>query len=135
MNYEGLANFVTVFHATLIFCAFAGILISVRYKRFRPIESIIIIGAIVVWSLYGGCPLTSLENWLRMHAGNPLPIADIGFIPFYFHKWFGLSVTDHQFIMTTYILAAIFIVMSIEWLSPFVNPELVKIRKSLGVGK
>jgi len=129
MSYESLANTVMIFHAILIVFVFVGILVSIRNKRFRPIESLILLSAIIIWSLYGGCPLTYLENSLRIQAGNPLPITEIGFIPFYVSRWFAFSVTDYQLTFATYLTAIIFFATSIEWLSPFVNPELVKIRR------
>ena len=131
MIYLYLATFVTIFHTFLILFVLFGILISVRYSRFRPIESIVLIIAIIIWSLYGGCPLTYLESFLRFQAGTPLPITEVGFIPFYLGKWFGLSATGSQVKLFTYILSFVFFATSIEWISPFVNPEIIKLRKFL----
>lgn len=131
MNYEALANIIMTIHTVLILSVLIGILVSVRYKRFRPIESIILLSAILIWSVYGGCPLTYLEDSLRVSANNPLPIIEIGFIPYYFNEWFGLPITNHQLTIITYITAFIFFITSIEWLSPYVNFEILKIRKLL----
>ncbi len=132
MSYDALANLVMVIHIVLIGVVFIGILISIRYKRFRPIESLILLAAIVIWSLYAGCPLTHLENHLRISAGTPLPLTEIGFIPYYLNQWLSFSITDSQLTLATYTIAALFLITSVEWLSPFVNPEIVKIRKILG---
>ena len=135
MPYKFLADAVMIIHATLIFLVLAGILISIRYKRFRPMESIALLSAVLVWSLYGGCPATYLENHLRILAGQPLPLAEIGFIPFYFDKWFNLSVTDFQLTIATYITALIFFLISVEWVSPYINIEIFKLRKALGFAR
>lgn len=132
MDYESLADLVMVIHTVLVLGVFIGIIVSVRYKRFRPIESFVLLSAIVIWSLYGGCPLTYLENYLRISAGSPLPLAEIGFIPFYINKWFSFSITGSQLTVATYTVGILFLFTSFEWMSPFVNPEIVKIRKFLG---
>jgi len=133
MNYEYLADTVMVLHTILILGVLIGILASARFKRFRPLEAIILLLAIVVWSLYGGCPLTFLENSLRISAGHPLPLSEVGFIPFYFKYFFNLSITSYQLTVATYITALIFLLISIKWISPFINLEIIKIRKSLGL--
>ncbi len=122
-----------ILHWLLILSVFIGILLSVRYKRFRPFEAGILLVSIVIWSLYSGCPLTYLEDYLRNLAGYPLPIVKTGFISFYFNNWFGVSITDYQLTITTYITALVFLVISIEWLNPFVNFEIIKLRKSFGL--
>ena len=89
MNYLLLADMVTVIHTALVVGILFGILVSVRYKRFRPIEALFLLLAILIWSLYSGCPLTYLEDFLRASAGHPIAISQVGFIPFYFNEWFG----------------------------------------------
>lgn len=128
MIYEVFATAVMILHVMLIGAVFLGILAGARFKRFRPIETFILLAAIVIWSIYGGCPLTSLENFLRTRAGYPLPLSETGFIPFYAHEWFGLSISNPQITVITYIIATIFLAVSIEWLSPYINFELVRLR-------
>jgi hypothetical protein len=128
-NYVNLANIVMVLHVVLILSVFVGIAISIRYKRFRPIESFILLSAILIWSLYGGCPLTYLENYLRVYSGYPIPILEAGFIPYYFDKWFNFHITAYQLTVATYTTALVFLLTSIEWVSPFINFEIIKIRK------
>ncbi len=135
MNYALLANIVTVLHTILIVGVLVGILISVRYKRFRPIEAAVLLGAVIIWSLYGGCPLTYLENFLRTLSGYPLPLIETGFIPYYFSSWLGWSITNSQLTIATYVTAVIFLLVSIKWASPYINLEIIKIRKSLGLIK
>ncbi len=118
-----------VLHAVLIFSVMIGILVSVRYKRFRPFEAFFLLSAVVIWSIYGGCPLTYLEATLRQLAGHPLPLTEIGFIPFYFHTWFNITISSLQLIVATYVAAAVFFAISIEWVSPYINIEIIKIRK------
>lgn len=135
MVYETLANIVMAFHAILIFSVLIGILISVRYKKFRPLESAFLLCAVLIWSLYGGCPLTFLESFLRSSAGYPLPLLEVGFIPYYLNSWFNLSITIYQLTIATWITAFLFLFTSIEWMSPYVNIEVIKIRKFLGFSK
>jgi len=135
MSYENFANLVMVLHVILILSVLIGILVSVRYKRFRPFEATFLLLAVIIWSLYGGCPLTYIENSLRISAGHPLPISEIGFIPFYMDRWFNLPITNYQLKVATYITAIIFLFTSIEWASPYINPEIIKLRKSLGLLK
>jgi hypothetical protein len=135
MFYKYLADAVMIIHAALIFLILAGILVSIRYKRFRPVESVGLLSAILIWSLYGGCPATYLENYLRILAEHPLPLAEVGFIPFYFAKWFSLPITDYQLTLATYITALVFFLISVEWISPYINIEIFKLRKALGFVK
>ena len=130
MIYGIFATIVMVVHAVLIGAVFLGILVGARFKRFRPIETFVLLAAIVIWSIYGGCPLTSLEDFLRIQAGPPLPISETGFIPFYAYEWLRISISNSQITAITYITAAIFLALSIEWLSPYVNFELIKLRSS-----
>ncbi len=132
MNYNILADIITIVHTLLIVGILMGILISARYKKFRPIESFALLGAIVIWSLYSGCPLTYLEDYLRTLGGNPIPLTQIGFISFYLDKWFSVSITDKQLVTTTYITAIVFFGISVEWISAYINPEIIKLRKTLG---
>ncbi len=131
VNYEALANTVTAFHATLLFCVFIGILISARYKRFRPMEALFFLGFIVAWSIYGGCPLTNLEWSLRLHTLNPTNINEVGFIPFYYEKLTGHAVSRYTVALSTYTTAFLFFLVSVEWASPIVNMELFKLRESI----
>ena len=131
MFYEYLANIVMVVHVFLILCLLFSILVSARFKKFRPLESGILLLVIVIWSLYEGCPLTYLENTLRVAASHPLPIGEMGFIPYYLYAWLGLSITNQELVLTTYITAFLFFLVSIEWISPYVNVEFIRIRKFL----
>jgi len=130
VDYLLLADMVTVIHTALIVGILLGILVSVRYKRFRPIEALFLLLAILIWSLYSGCPLTYLEDFLRTSAGHSTALSQAGFIPFYFNKWFGFFVTNREITIATYITAAFFFVISMEWMGPYAHLEIVKIRRA-----
>ncbi len=131
MGYETLADIVMFIHAAMVIAVFLGILVSVRYKKFRPVESAILLTLIIIWSLYGGCPLTSLENYLRIQAENPIPLMEVGFIPFYLIKWLKIPMTNAQITIATYVTVLVFFAMSVEWLNTLVNPQIFKLRKFL----
>lgn len=124
------ANIITVIHSFLIIFVLAGILLSIRYKRFRLIESCILLLTILIWSLYGGCPLTYLENHLRIAAGAEIPLTKEGFIPYYVNSWFGIPISNDQLIIITYITASVFVLISIDWLSGYINIRMPRIRNN-----
>src|SRR3989344_9192662 len=128
--YYSLANFVMIVHAVMVVAVLAGILISLLYKTFRPMESMFLLVVVVLWSLYEGCPLTFLENNLRVLGEKPLPLLENGFIPFYVNEWFGIPITNYQITVATYITATLFFLISIEWFSPYINFEIIKLRKA-----
>ena len=65
MNFDFLADATAVGHFLIIVGIFVGLLLSFRYKRFRPWEAGALILVGVFWSYYGNCPLSILEQWLR----------------------------------------------------------------------
>ena len=133
MNYNFLANATAVTHFVVIFVVLGGILVSIRYKRFRPWESLALIIVVILWSVYGNCPLTIAEEHFRTLAGHPSYITSVGFLPFYAHKFFGLSLLSSTVVRSTYFTGGIFTLASVEWLSPYINVELFKLRKLLGI--
>ncbi len=133
MNYHILANATAVTHISVIILVLLGILVSIRYKRFRPWESLALVVVVVLWSVYGNCPLTILEEHFRTLAGTPSYITSVGFLPFYAHKIFGLSLLSSTVVRSTYFTGGMFTLASVEWLSPYVNMELFKLRRLLGL--
>ncbi len=133
MNYNFLADATAVTHITVVVLVLVGILISVRYKRFRPWESLTLVVVVVLWSIYGNCPLTILEEHFRVLAGTPSYITSVGFLPFYAHKLLGFSLLSSTVVKSTYFTGGIFTLASVEWLSPYINMEVFKLRKLLGI--
>ena len=131
-NYNFLANATAVTHITIVFLVLIGILVSIRYKRFRPWESLILVAVVILWSVYGNCPLTIVEENFRILAGNPTYITSVGFLPFYAHKLLNISLNSSTVVRSTYFTGGIFTLASVEWLSPYINMELFKLRKLLG---
>ncbi|MBX4195695.1 DUF2784 family protein [Candidatus Parcubacteria bacterium] len=132
MNYEVLANLTAITHIVLVFAVLAGILISIRYKRFRPWEAAAVLIVIVFWSLYGNCPLTLVESHFRDLAGHSLPLlVQKGFLPYYINKFLSLNLPGPVIGRFTYFVGGIFFLASIEWLSPYINFEIFKLRRLL----
>lgn len=116
-----LADAVSFVHLLVILLVFVGIYVSVRVKWFRPIESAVLLLAIVIWSLHGGCPLTTLESYLRAGTSDASILREIGFIPFYLERWFGVAISPKAVDVWTYGIAIFFFVLTLEWLVPFIK--------------
>ena len=86
MNFHFWANTTAVVHIAIIVAVIVGLLISFRYRRFRPWEAGALIGIVVLWSYFGNCPLTIVEEKFRTLAGTPSGITNIGFLPYYADK-------------------------------------------------
>jgi hypothetical protein len=133
MNYNLLADATAVTHITVVVLVLVGILVSIRYKRFRPWESLVLVVIVLLWSVYGNCPLTLVEEHFRELAGNPTLITAKGFLPFYAQKIFGFSLKSSTIVKSTYFTGGIFTLASVEWISPYLNVELFKLRRLLGI--
>ncbi len=124
--YLALANAVTVIHAVLIISVFVGIGLGITIKRFRPVEAFILLFTVIVWSLYGGCPLTYLENYLRLRASHPIPLVQTGFISYYSNRWFGLNFSDRNISIATYTVVAFFLILTMDWEFPYFKKRFLK---------
>ena len=120
-KYEIFANIIMAVHGLLIFFVFLGIFVSIRIKRFRPIEALFLLTALVIWSLYGACPLTSIENHFRNQGSEVVPLLETGFIPYYINEWFSLDISNRAITIATYAIAAFFLVLTIEWEMPLIK--------------
>ncbi len=129
MNYELWANLTAIVHALILLAVFLGLLISYRYKRFRPWEAGALISIVVLWSYYGNCPLTILEEHFRVLAGSPSGITDVGFLPYYAEKIFGLNIPSRIVQRTTFFMGGVIFAGSIESLAPFLHKEVFKLRR------
>ena len=124
------ADLIMIIHTILIVLVFLGILLSIKYKRFRPVEALFLLTAVVIWSIYGACPLTTLENYYRNLSGYPIPLMEVGFIPYYFDKWLGLNISTDLITILTYAVAALFLVLTIEWEIPLIKRLKLKYYKA-----
>ena len=131
MNYSFLADATAVTHFTIIVAVIAGLLISFRYKRFRPWEALALILVVIFWSYYGNCPLTILEEHFRTLAGQPSGITNIGFLPFYAEKLLDINISSRLVQKTTFFTGGALFVGSLEWLAPVMHMELFKFRKAM----
>ena len=130
MKYEILANATAITHITVVVAVLVGLLACYRYKRFRPWEAATLLIVVVLWSYYGNCPLTILEQYFRDLAGQHVNLTAIGFLPYYAHKLLNISVESRTIIRSTYFVGGMFFLASIESISPYINIELFKLRKS-----
>ena len=131
MSYGFLANATAVTHFTAIVAVIVGLLVSFRYKRFRPWEAGILLVLVVLWSYYGNCPLTILEEKFRTLAGSPSGITNIGFLPYYANKLMNVSLTSQTVQRFTFFTGGTIFAASLEWLSPYFHFHLFHFRKSL----
>ena len=131
MSYLTLANVTAIVHFITIVAVVVGLLACFRYKRFRPLEAGVLILVVVLWSYYGNCPLTILEEKLRMLAGKPSGITEVGFLPYYANKLFGISLSSRLVQRTTFFTGGAIFTASLEWLAPYMHMEIFKLRKTL----
>jgi hypothetical protein len=130
MNFNLLADVTAVTHFITIVAVFIGLLISFRYKRFRPWEAGALIVIVVLWSYYGNCPLTILEEHFRILAGNPTGITNVGFLPYYAEKLLGMEFSSRTIQRTTFFMGGALFAGSLEWLSPYMHLHLFHFRKT-----
>ena len=131
MNYALWANATAVIHVFFTFAVIIGLLISFRYKRFRPWEAGLLLSVFVLWSYYGNCPFTILEQYLREKAGQQVNLTSIGFTTYYLEKLFDLNVSSKIVQNSTFFSGAVFFGASIEWFKPFFHHEIFKFRKTV----
>src|SRR5581483_4640416 len=123
------ANVTAITHFLVTIAVPLGLLVSFRYKRFRPLEAGLLLVLFVIWNVYHGCPLTVLEQYLRDKAGQHVDIESVGFNPYYLNKFFGISVKGATLRQYTYYTSATFFGASIEWFKPFFHKEIIVFRK------
>lgn len=131
MDYNTLADLTAVSHITIIVVVLIGLLLSFRYKRFRPWEAAILLSVVLLWSYYGNCPFTILEEHFRTLAGNPSGITNVGFLPYYANKLFSIELTSRMVQRVTFFTGGVFFAGSVEWLSPIMHMHLFHFRKSI----
>ena len=104
MNYAFLANATAITHASAIILVIIGLLVSFRYKRFRPWEAGILLTTVVLWSYYGNCPLTIVEQYFRDLAGQNANLTSVGFLPYYANKLLNVSFSSRIVQRTTFFM-------------------------------
>lgn len=129
MNYAFLANATAIVHGAYIVAVIVGLLICYRYKRFRPWEAALLVSTGILWSYYGNCPLTILEQYLREMAGQSPILTQVGFTTFYLEKLLGLQVSSLIVQRSTLFASAMFFGASIEWFAPFFHKEIFKFER------
>ena len=131
MNYNLLANTTAVTHISTIILVVVGLLVCFRFKRFRPLEAGILLVVVVLWSYYGNCPLTIVEQYFRDLAGQNANLTSVGFLPYYANKLLNIGLSSRIVQRTTFFTGGMLFAASIEWLSPYFHFHLFHIRKSL----
>src|SRR3989344_375900 len=123
MNYGLLANVTAVTHISTIILVIVGLLVSFRYKRFRPWEAGVLITVVVLWSYYGNCPLTIVEQYFRDLAGQNANLTSVGFLPFYANKFLSYNLSSLTVQKFTFFTGGTLFAASIEWLAPGMHME------------
>lgn len=131
MDYGILANATAVIHVSAIILVLVGLLVCFRYKRFRPWEAGTLLAVVVLWSYYGNCPLTIVEQYFRDLAGQNANLTSVGFLPFYANKLMDISLSSRLVQKTTFFTGGAIFASSIEWLAPYFHFHLFHFRKSL----
>lgn len=131
MNFSFLADATAVTHFLIIVAVILGLLVSYRYRRFRPWEAGALILIVVLWSYYGNCPLTIFEQYLRDLAGEASNLTSVGFLPYYADKLLNIEISSKLVQHTTFFTGGIIFTSSIEWLAPFFHFHLFSVRKSV----
>lgn len=130
MKYDLWADTTAVVHFLIIVAVIIGLLVSFRYRRFRPFEAGSLIIIVVLWSYYGNCPLTILEQWLREQAGQAPSLTSTGFLPYYADKIFGIGLSSRIIQRSTFFTGGAIFTASIEWLSPYLHFHLFGFRRA-----
>lgn len=131
MNYNLLANTTAITHLSIIILVIVGLLVCFRFKRFRPLEAGILLLVVVLWSYYGNCPLTIVEQYFRDLSGQNANLTSVGFLPYYANKLLNINLSSRIVQRTTFFTGGMLFAASIEWLNPYLHFHLFHIRKSL----
>ena len=131
LNYRILADATALTHISTIILVILGLLISFRYKRFRPWEAGALILVVILWSYYGNCPLTIIEQYFRDMSGQQANLTTIGFLPYYANKLLDISLSSRLVQRFTFFTGGAIFAASLEWLSPYFHFHLFHFRKSL----
>lgn len=132
MNYDLFADTTAIVHFSIIVLVIVGLLVSFRYRRFRPWEAGALVVIVVLWSYYGNCPLTILEQYWRELAGESgVKLTDVGFLPYYADKVLGIALSSKLIQRTTFFTGGAIFAASIEWLAPYFHFHLFSMRRSV----
>ncbi len=131
MRYDLFADTAAVIHFVILVLVIVGLLACFRYKRFRPFEAGALILIVVLWSYYGNCPLTILEQKLRELAGESADLTTVGFLPYYANKLFAISLSSRVVQRSTFFTGGAIFTASIEWFTPYFHFHLFGIRRTL----
>jgi len=131
MNYALAGNIVAILHISTIIAVVLGLLVSFRHKRFRPWEAGVLISIVILWSYYGNCPFTIMEQHFRTLAGQEVNLTSIGFLPYYAYKFLDIELTSRTVQNSTFLFGGILFTASIDWFAPFLHMEIFKLRKWL----
>ncbi|MEX2013824.1 MAG: DUF2784 domain-containing protein [Parcubacteria group bacterium] len=130
MNYALLADITAVTHFISIALVIIGLLACFRYKRFRPLEAGALVVIVVLWSYYGNCPLTILEQYFRDMAGQDTNLTAVGFLPYYANQLLDISFSSKLVQKATFFTGGAIFAASLEWLSPYFHFHLFHFRQS-----
>ncbi len=129
MHYDLFADTTAIVHFTIIVAVIIGLLVSFRYRRFRPWEAGALVLIVVLWSYYGNCPLTILEQYWREMAGEAPNLTDVGFLPYYANRILGIGLSSRVVQRSTFFTGGAIFTASLDWLSPYLHFHLFGFRR------
>lgn len=92
--YRILADFVFGFHLVWIALLLGGTILSINYKWYRRYHAAALAGTIVSQLIFLGCPLTALEDALRMQYDPKVKFSVSGsFVCHYLKEYFGFQIS------------------------------------------
>ncbi len=78
------ADVALALHALWVLTYVFGPLAALKVPKWRLPQLAMMAATLIIWPLWGGCPLTTLENLMHRHAGEAAYPG--GFIAFYLEK-------------------------------------------------
>jgi len=80
-------------HLLWIVLLFASIFMCPRYPFLFAIYLLFIVATPISWLVFGGCPLTALENYLTRKTGGKVSKS---FLVNVLKNWFGIEVSSRR---------------------------------------
>ena len=97
-TYRILADTVFWFHLVWVVLLVSGGFIAMKYKWFRQFKLIAVMTTIVSQLLFLGCPLSALENALRVQY-DPTETFTGSFVCYYLKMYFGFQLPPEYIIL------------------------------------
>ena len=96
------------FHIIQFVVVFTAAVFSLWLVELRYFVAVAGISGMLMWhpKLMDGCPMTWLEDHLRVTGGEKTNLKNAGFIRYYAKAWFGIEFQDKTYTTAVYVLTA-----------------------------